>query len=132
MSLEKLPPSQLLHPSNLLSVSASYSVFLWQIALFVSSSDAVQPGWLLSFLRNVSAAQIREMQMNLVKYSRHFLYSHPAQPLGPEDLTWRMISGKLVNIKLHTRRSQRVVKESRSLCTCDCLRPNSTNPGLLL
>nr|GLL38822.1 probable arabinosyltransferase ARAD1 [Ipomoea trifida] len=103
-----------------------------KIALFVSSSDAVQPGWLLSFLRNVSAAQIREMQMNLVKYSRHFLYSHPAQPLGPEDLTWRMMSGKLFNIKLHTRRSQRVVKESRSICTCDCLRPNSTNPGLLL
>uniref|UniRef100_M4CWI7 Exostosin GT47 domain-containing protein n=1 Tax=Brassica campestris TaxID=3711 RepID=M4CWI7_BRACM len=60
------------------------------------------------------------------KYSRHFLYSSPAQPLGPEDLTWRMIAGKLVNIKLHTRRSQRVVNGSRSICRCDCWRPNST------
>ncbi|CAH9136846.1 unnamed protein product [Cuscuta epithymum] len=99
-----------------------------KIALLVPSSDAVQPGWLLSFLRNVSTSQIRDMQMNLAKYSRHFLYSHPAQPLGPEDLVWRMMAGKLVNIKLHTRRRQRVVKESRSLCTCDCRRPNTTTP----
>ncbi|XP_022718579.1 probable arabinosyltransferase ARAD1 isoform X2 [Durio zibethinus] len=101
-----------------------------RIAIFVSSSDAVQPGWLLRFLKGISSTQIREMRMNLVKYSRHFVYSSPAQPLGPEDLVWRMIAGKLVNIKLHTRRSQRVVKESRIVCTCDCRRGNitSSNP----
>ncbi|KAL9431601.1 hypothetical protein AB3S75_026737 [Citrus x aurantiifolia] len=98
-----------------------------KIALFVSSSDATQPGYLLKFLRGISPAQIREMRRNLVQYSRHFLYSSPAQPLGPEDLVWRMIAGKLVNIKLHTRRSQRVVKESRSICTCDCRRANFTS-----
>ncbi|KAJ9546185.1 hypothetical protein OSB04_025892, partial [Centaurea solstitialis] len=87
-----------------------------RISLFVSSSDAVQPGWLLAYLRSIKPAQIREMQDNLAKYTRHFLYSHPAQPLGPEDLVWRMMAGKLANIKLHTRRSQRVVKGSRSLC----------------
>ncbi|KAE9453405.1 hypothetical protein C3L33_14703, partial [Rhododendron williamsianum] len=170
----------------------------WKIALFVCSSDVVQPGWLLTFLRSISPSQIREMRTNLAKYARHFLYSHPAQPLGPEDLVWRMVcfsplcihlefdsvsmaianygyfgaapdtsdvansrichddflilfsfgnltatqpnaiviilsgstmAGKLVNIKLHTRRSQRVVKESRSLCTCDCRRANLTSPG---
>ncbi|XP_059667393.1 probable arabinosyltransferase ARAD1 [Cornus florida] len=100
-----------------------------KIALFVSSSDAVQPGWLVTFLRSISPAQIRVLRMNLAKYSRHFLYSHPAQPLGPEDLVWRMMAGKLVNIKLHTRRSQRVVKESRSVCFCDCRRANFTSPG---
>lgn len=42
------------------------------------------------------------------------------------------MAGKLVHIKLHTRRSQRVVKESRSLCTCDCRIDNSTIPGLSL
>ncbi|XP_062147261.1 probable arabinosyltransferase ARAD1 [Alnus glutinosa] len=104
-----------------------------KIALFVSSSDALQPGWLLTFLKSVSPAHIKEMQQNLAKYSRHFLYSSPAQPLGPEDLVWRMMAGKLVNIKLHTRRSQRVVKESRSLCTCDCRSANFTSPpGLSL
>jgi len=38
-----------------------------QIALFVSSSDAVQPGWLLKFLKGISLAQIRGMQRNLAK-----------------------------------------------------------------
>uniref|UniRef100_I1NSK9 Exostosin GT47 domain-containing protein n=1 Tax=Oryza glaberrima TaxID=4538 RepID=I1NSK9_ORYGL len=99
-----------------------------KIALFVSSSDAVQPGWLVKYLRSIDAKRIREMQSNLLKlqYSRHFLYSSPARPLGPEDLTWRMIAGKLVNIKLHIRRSQRVVRESRSVCTCDCRVGNNT------
>lgn len=102
-----------------------------KIALFVSSGDALQPGWLLTYLRSVSPAHIKEMQRNLAKYSRHFLYSSPAKPLGAEDLVWRMMAGKLVNIKLHIRRSQRVVKESRSLCSCDCRRANVTVPDLL-
>lgn len=97
-----------------------------KIALLVSSSDAVQPGWLVKYLRGVDAKIVREMQSKLVKYSRHFIYSSPAQPLGPEDLTWRMIAGKLVNIKLHIQRSQRVVRESRSLCTCECRVGNNT------
>eukprot|EP00262_Sarcandra_glabra_P009978 TRINITY_DN24820_c0_g1_i1.p1 TRINITY_DN24820_c0_g1~~TRINITY_DN24820_c0_g1_i1.p1 ORF type:complete len:263 (-),score=43.68 TRINITY_DN24820_c0_g1_i1:154-876(-) len=97
-----------------------------KIALFVSSSDAVQPGWLITYLKNIGSSQIREMRANLTKYSRHFLYSSPSQPFGPEDLTWRMIAGKLLNIKQHIRRSQRVVKESRGLCTCDCKHANST------
>ncbi|KAF3441280.1 hypothetical protein FNV43_RR15193 [Rhamnella rubrinervis] len=97
-----------------------------KIALFVSSGDAVQPGWLLNYLKNMSHAQIREMQQNIAKYSKHFIYSSPAQPLGPEDLVWRMMAGKLVNIKLHACRSQRVVKESRRICSCDCKPSNST------
>jgi hypothetical protein len=62
-----------------------------KIALFVSSNDAVQPGWLVKYLRSIDAKRIRQMQSNLLKYSRHFLYSSPARPLGPEDLTWRMV-----------------------------------------
>ncbi|KAA3468531.1 putative arabinosyltransferase ARAD1 isoform X1 [Gossypium australe] len=98
-----------------------------KMAVFISSTDAVQPGWILRYLKSISSTQIREMRRNLAEYSRHFVYSNPAQPLGPEDLVWRMMAGKLVNIKLHTRRSQRVVKESRSVCTCDCRRSNSTH-----
>uniref|UniRef100_A0A6N2LMJ6 Exostosin GT47 domain-containing protein n=1 Tax=Salix viminalis TaxID=40686 RepID=A0A6N2LMJ6_SALVM len=78
-----------------------------KIALFVSSSDAVQPGWLLDFLKGVSLAQIQGMQRNLAK-----------------------MAGKLVNIRLHTRRSQRMVKESRSVCACDCKRVNFTVSNL--
>ncbi|KAM6555458.1 hypothetical protein CsatB_002477 [Cannabis sativa] len=103
-----------------------------KIAVFVSSGDAVQPGWLLNFLKSITRSQISEMRRNLAKYSRHFVYSNPAQPLGPEDLVWRMMAGKLVNIKLHTRRSQRLVKESRSICSCDCRRANETIPTPIL
>ncbi|CAN1842003.1 Probable arabinosyltransferase ARAD1 [Linum perenne] len=66
-----------------------------KIALFVSSSDASEPGWLIKFLRSVSRDQIKEMQANLAKYSRHFIFSSPAQPLGPEDLVWRMVRHQL-------------------------------------
>ncbi|CAD5171781.1 unnamed protein product [Musa acuminata subsp. malaccensis] len=97
-----------------------------KIALFVSSKDAVQHGWLIKFLKNIDSRQIKEMQMDIAKYSRHFLYSSPAQPLGAEDMTWRMIAGKLVNIKLQTRRSQRTVEGSRNLCTCECKPGNIT------
>ncbi|EPS66093.1 exostosin family protein-like protein [Genlisea aurea] len=97
-----------------------------KIALFVSSSDAMQPGWLVSYLRGISATEIKEKQINLAKYAKHFTYSHPAQPLGPEDLTWRAMEAKLVNVKLHIRRSQRAVIGSRNICSCECRIPNGT------
>ncbi|PNX71604.1 putative glucuronoxylan glucuronosyltransferase F8H-like protein [Trifolium pratense] len=62
-----------------------------QIALFVSSNDALKSGWLLKYLRDIRPAHIKDMQQNLAKYSRHFLFSSPAQPLGPEDLVWKMV-----------------------------------------
>ncbi|KNA10182.1 hypothetical protein SOVF_146750 [Spinacia oleracea] len=99
-----------------------------KMAVFVSSSDALSPGWLLTYLKDFSPSEIREKQKFLAKYSTHFIYSNPAQPLGPEDLTWRMIAGKLVNIKLQIRRSQRMVQGSRSICTCECRHSNSSIP----
>lgn len=103
-----------------------------KIALFISSNDAVKPGWLLKYLKGITPAHIKEMQQNLAKYSRHFLYSSPAQPLGPEDLVWKMMAGKVVNIKLHTKRSQRVVEGSRSRCTCECRPGNITNTASII
>lgn len=44
-----------------------HSNHLLQIALFVSSSDAVQQGWLLAYLRSIKPTQIRQMQDNLAK-----------------------------------------------------------------
>ncbi|MCO5601279.1 hypothetical protein L7F22_055398 [Adiantum nelumboides] len=98
-----------------------------KIAIFAASSQAVQPGWLINHLRSISSKQVSRMQSQLVKLSKHFEYSHPAQPLGPEDLTWRMIAGKVPLIKLHIRRAQRVVEGSRNVCTCDCRHGNQTS-----
>lgn len=97
-----------------------------KVALFVSSVDAIQPGWLIDHLRRISPKEVEQMRSNLAKFSKHFQYSSPAQPLGSEDLTWRMMAGKLPAIKMHIRRSQRVVNGSRSLCICECRYPNST------
>ncbi|KAK8593809.1 hypothetical protein V6N12_045882 [Hibiscus sabdariffa] len=71
-----------------------------KIAIFVSSTDAVQPGWLLTYLKSISFTQIRKMRRNLLEFSRHFVYSSPAQPLGPEDLVWRMMSGVAATLPL--------------------------------
>ncbi|KAL8233048.1 hypothetical protein R6Q57_002826 [Mikania cordata] len=182
-----------------------------KIALFVSSSDAVQPGWLLTYLRSIKPTLIREMQDNLTKdgdgcrnlwsgekkkqqleiekawcvfalagkklrtrgsgwdyriymllnyldemvlrglcikrihfrpskgvFEMYYIINGPV----PNKMTgdsytikittvrlWSLkLAGKLINIKLHTRRSQRFVKESRSICTCDCRRSNTTFP----
>ncbi|XLT65507.1 hypothetical protein HN873_021946 [Arachis hypogaea] len=104
-----------------------------QIALFVSSFDVVRSGWLLNFwllnfLKGISVARIKKMQQNLSKYSRHFLYSSLAQPLVLK--TWFeewFMAGKVVNIKLHSQRSQRVVQGSRNVCTCECRPGNVIN-----
>ncbi|KAH7284728.1 hypothetical protein KP509_34G068200 [Ceratopteris richardii] len=98
-----------------------------KIAIFVSSAQAVQPGWLVKHLQSISSTQVKEMQFQLAKFSKHFEYAFPAQPLGPEDLCWRMIAGKVVLMKLHIRRSQRVVEGSRDVCTCDCRNGNRTS-----
>lgn len=46
----------------------TFPLFLsWQIALFVSSSGTLQPGWLINFLRSISSSQIQALQMNLAK-----------------------------------------------------------------
>lgn len=99
-----------------------------KMVVFVSSLQATQPGWLISHLRNISSSQVSEMQAQLAQLSKHFQYTHPAQPLGPEDMTWRVIAGKLHFIKLHIRRAQRVVEGSRSICSCDCRLSNRTSP----
>eukprot|EP00249_Psilotum_nudum_P012378 c23748_g1_i2 orf=825-1583(+) len=97
-----------------------------KVALCVSSSHAIQPGWVMSYLRSVSPLQISGMQFHLAELSKHFQYGSPAQPLGPEDMTWRMIGGKIQSIKLHIRRAQRLVEGSRDVCSCDCRYSNST------
>lgn len=38
-----------------------------QIALFVSSNDALKPGYLLKYLKDIQPTHIKEMQQNLAK-----------------------------------------------------------------
>lgn len=45
------------------------SCFISQVAVLVSSSDAVQPGWLVNHLRSLTPFQIKELQKNLAQVS---------------------------------------------------------------
>jgi len=38
-----------------------------QIALFISSNDALKPGWLLDYLKGIKPARIKEMQKYLAE-----------------------------------------------------------------
>ncbi|XP_073394692.1 probable arabinosyltransferase ARAD1 isoform X1 [Physcomitrium patens] len=97
-----------------------------QVALFVPAARAAQKGWLVAHLRNKTPQDVAAMQQRLAQYGRHFRYGTPAQPLGPEDLTWRMVAGKLQSVRLHIRRSQRLVEGALGTCNCQCTRANST------
>lgn len=56
-----------------------------QIAVFISSIDAVKPGWLLKYLKGIRPAHIKAMQQNLVKvcnqYHVEFNSLLPSAPL---------------------------------------------------
>jgi hypothetical protein len=53
-----------------------------QIALFVSSNDALKPGWLLKYLKDIQPAHIKDMQQNLAKVCNQgcseFYYATPS------------------------------------------------------
>ncbi|KAF2599428.1 hypothetical protein F2Q68_00007416 [Brassica cretica] len=135
-----------------------------KVAVIVSSSDAIQPGWLINHLRSLTPSRVKEFQNSLAQVLlAAFPIFQPCSAIRSRRLDMengmylpkltllnilpisinnillhvliykilmfllrQQIAGKLVNIKLHTRRSQRVVKGSRSICRCDCWRPNST------
>ncbi|GLJ40239.1 hypothetical protein SUGI_0826140 [Cryptomeria japonica] len=57
-----------------------------KIAIFVASSDAVQPGYLASMLRSVTLEQILQYQRELKKVKKYFDY---LEPDGAVNEIWR-------------------------------------------
>ncbi|XLS90592.1 hypothetical protein HN51_066600 [Arachis hypogaea] len=100
-----------------------------QIALFVSSFDVVRSGWLLNFLKDISATRIKKCNKIFPRFVFWVMYSllllKPCKKFLIKPMP--MMAGKVVNIKLHFRRSQRVVQGSRNVCTCECRPGNVTN-----
>ncbi|EFJ12552.1 hypothetical protein SELMODRAFT_425371 [Selaginella moellendorffii] len=86
-----------------------------KVALFVPSVKTTEKGWLVSYLRAITARQLSMLRGHMLEFSRHFQYSSPAQQLGPEDLTWQTVAGKLQSIRLHIRRAQRLVDGGRNI-----------------
>ncbi|KAF7842569.1 putative arabinosyltransferase ARAD1 [Senna tora] len=87
-----------------------------KIAIFVETSTAVKPGYLVSALRAITPERILEYQKELKKVKRYFRYDEPD---GTVNEIWRQVSKKLPLIKLMINREKRLVRKDAD-CSCVC------------
>ncbi|KAK2971439.1 hypothetical protein RJ640_028477 [Escallonia rubra] len=94
-----------------------------KIAIFVDSSSAVKPGFLIKLLQGVSTERILEFQRELKKVKRYFEYEDPH---GTVNEIWRQVSLKLPLTKLMINRDKRLVKRELTGPDCSCLCSNQS------
>lgn len=92
-----------------------------KIAIFVTSSDAVQPGYLASMLRSVSSERLLQYQRELVKVKRYFEYEDPD---GAVNAIWHQVASKLPLVNLMINREKRFVKREVDGVDCSCICSN--------
>lgn len=92
-----------------------------KIAIFVTSSDAVQPGYLASMLRSVSLERLLQYQIELVKVKRYFEYEETD---GAVNAIWRQVASKLPLVNLMINREKRLVKREVAGVDCSCICSN--------
>lgn len=94
-----------------------------KIAVFVETSAAIKPGFLVSILRAVTPDRILEYQRELKEVQRYFIYDHPN---GAVNEIWREVSQKLPLIKIMINREKRLVRRESSEPVCSSLCTNQT------
>ncbi|XVE67537.1 hypothetical protein DITRI_Ditri08aG0168900 [Diplodiscus trichospermus] len=94
-----------------------------KFAVFVETTAALKPGYLVSLLRKVPAEKIIEYQKAMKEVKRYYDYTHPN---GTVNEIWRQVSQKLPLIKLMINRDKRLVKKDSSEPNCSCLCSNQT------
>ncbi|KAK9267218.1 hypothetical protein L1049_009638 [Liquidambar formosana] len=94
-----------------------------KIAIFVDSTSAVNPGFLVSMLRTVTTEKILEYQQELKLVKHYFEYEDPN---GTVNEIWRQVSQKLPLIKLMINRDKRLVKRDLPEPDCACICSNQT------
>ncbi|KAL3690914.1 hypothetical protein R1sor_004565 [Riccia sorocarpa] len=77
-------------------------------ALFYSVEESLQPGWLLSQLRNVSQVQWLQMWNRLEEVSHHFEYQFPSKKNDAVSMIWKQLPRKVSAIKLKIHRKERL------------------------
>lgn len=75
-------------------------------SIFVPSYKALEPGYLASALRQISAETLQEYQEQLRKVRKYFEYG---EPNGAVDEIWREIATKLPRVKTMIHRDRRAV-----------------------
>ncbi|KAH9627393.1 hypothetical protein KSS87_001232 [Heliosperma pusillum] len=96
-----------------------------KIAVFVETTSAVKPGFLVKLLRTVSDSKLLEFQQELKKVKHYFEYEDPN---GTVNEIWRQVSMKLPHVKLMINRDKRLVRSELSQPDCSCLCSNRTGP----
>ncbi|KAI3700227.1 hypothetical protein L2E82_44848 [Cichorium intybus] len=94
-----------------------------KIAVFVDTSSAIKPGYLVKLLRGVKKDRVMEFQRELKKVQRYFEYDYPD---GTVNEIWRQVSLKLPLIKLMINRDNRLVKRQLIDPDCSCICSNKT------
>ncbi|CAI7811022.1 unnamed protein product, partial [Closterium sp. NIES-53] len=61
-------------------------------ALFLPQALALRPGYVETFLRNVSHESAFVMWQRLREVAHHFVYSTPPKPGGAEDMIWQAVA----------------------------------------
>ncbi|KAK8626570.1 hypothetical protein V6N13_134211 [Hibiscus sabdariffa] len=94
-----------------------------KFSVFVETTTALKPGYLVSLLRKVPEEQIIEYQKAMKEVRRYYDYTHPN---GTVNEIWRQVSQKLPLIKYMINRDKRLVKRELSEPNCSCLCSNQT------
>ncbi|XVF46025.1 hypothetical protein PTKIN_Ptkin02bG0254900 [Pterospermum kingtungense] len=94
-----------------------------KFSVFVETSAALKPGYLVSLLRKVPSEKIIEYQKAMKEVKRYYDYTHPN---GTVNEIWRQVSQKLPLIKLMSNRDKRLVRKDLSEPNCSCLCSNQT------
>ncbi|PON34573.1 Exostosin-like [Parasponia andersonii] len=92
-----------------------------KIAIFVETTVALKPGFLVAMLRAITAERILEYQKELKKVKHYFDYGS-----GTVNEIWRQVAQKLPLIKLMINRDKRLVKRNLTEPECSCLCSNQT------
>ncbi|KAH7546075.1 probable arabinosyltransferase ARAD1 [Ziziphus jujuba] len=94
-----------------------------KIAIFVETSTALKPGFLVSMLRAITQERILEFQKELKEVNHYFDYG---EPNGTVNEIWRQIVRKVPLIKLMINREKRLVKRDSNEPVCSCVCSNQT------
>ncbi|GAQ89012.1 hypothetical protein KFL_004790055 [Klebsormidium nitens] len=81
-----------------------------RFAIFVPAERAVQPGYLVGTLRNVTQTEWEAMWQRLKEVDKYFEYGYPPQRFGSEQMIWQAIGRKVRGVNRgHNRRRRREV-----------------------
>ncbi|KAI5081278.1 hypothetical protein GOP47_0004461 [Adiantum capillus-veneris] len=85
-----------------------------KFAIFVPSSKALEPGYLVSLLRQIDDEKLRQYQEELRKVRRYFEYG---EVNGAVDHIWRAIASKLPRVRTLIHRNRRDISLDASITT---------------